>query len=549
VTALIAGAGVLAMLTAGCGGSRVNSANVAQAPAAAAPADAGQGAGASQPGGGAAAPANQANTGANASGTAPTESGGTATATQQNAPSTDVAKAQGSGKVKGAEPQGITTTGAGKSQDAGKAPVSDKAGAAQSGLSAVIARQAIFGGSAAGCKPATDSPITIGNVSTLSGLLGVQFAPTIPALRIFVQSQNACGGLNGHRIQLVVGDDQGDPATATTVGRKLINDNKVITFVGNIQPFTIDAFAKLAEETKIPVLGGDITNNTWFSNPWLFPQGAPPQAESYGLVLGAKADRAKKVGSVYCVEVPQACAQIDKAFVDLAKSQGLDHVYDERVSLTQPDFTPQCLAAQRAGVEAFATTIDNASVNRLADNCNKVGYNPKYLLYALIVGNEKLFFGKKLLAGAYVPLNSFPWMAGTTKFPGNGAMQYYQQMVSKFNPGYDTGGAASLTWQSGALLVAANAASGDTGQPTTQSLLQGLWKFKGQDWTKLGGLAPPLAFGEAQTPVVPYCLFSAVSNADNSAWGKVNTDLQCTDVRAPNDPVLSAKHPAIPVKK
>ena len=173
----------------------------------------------------------------------------------------------------------------------------------------------------------------------------------------------------------------------------------------------------MAEELKVPVVGGDITNNAWFSSPWLFPQGAPPQAESYGFVLGAKSQGAKKVGSVYCVEVPQACAQIDAAFVDLAKKLSLDHVYNERVSLTSPDFTPQCLAAQRAGVEAFAVTVDNASVNRIADSCNKVGYKPKYLLYALTVGNEKLFFGKKLLGGAYVPLNSFPWMAGTAQVP------------------------------------------------------------------------------------------------------------------------------------
>lgn len=50
--------------------------------------------------------------------------------------------------------------------------------------------------------------MTIGNVSTLSGVLGQLFSPVVPALQTFVKSQNACGGgLNGHPMKLFVDDD------------------------------------------------------------------------------------------------------------------------------------------------------------------------------------------------------------------------------------------------------------------------------------------------------------------------------------------------------
>src|SRR3954470_10489577 len=77
----------------------------------------------------------------------------------------------------------------------------------------MVASAAIFGGNTP-CRPATLSEVNIGNVSTLSGVLGELFSPGPAALQVFVSSQNACGGLNGHKIKLYLDDDQGDPSTA-----------------------------------------------------------------------------------------------------------------------------------------------------------------------------------------------------------------------------------------------------------------------------------------------------------------------------------------------
>src|SRR5436189_62835 len=69
--------------------------------------------------------------------------------------------------------------------------------AAAAGGIAGLARKAIFGGTEQ-CAPANGTPVSLGNVSTLSGVLGELFSPVVPALKTFVSSQNACGGLNGH---------------------------------------------------------------------------------------------------------------------------------------------------------------------------------------------------------------------------------------------------------------------------------------------------------------------------------------------------------------
>ena len=256
--------------------------------------------------------------------------------------------------------------------------------------------------------------MSIGNVSTLSGVLGQLFSPVVPALKTFVASQNACNGLNGHPIKLTIADDQGDPSTAVTEGRRLVKEGAV-AFLGNIQVLTIDAMTTVVKESGVPIIGGDITNNTWFTNPLLFPQGSPPQSISYGYhVAAAEVFKKKKIGNVYCLEVPQACKEINTAFQELDSAfPDQKTVYTQQISITSPDYTSQCLDAQRAGVEMMAITNDAPTQSRWSNSCAKVGFKPDYVLYPLGVGNEGQFLGNPNLGNGYVPMNHFPWMAGT----------------------------------------------------------------------------------------------------------------------------------------
>jgi branched-chain amino acid transport system substrate-binding protein len=530
-------------LVAGCGGTRVvtqaadgTGAQAAQSGVAAAapgtvPGAAVPGGASAGPGGAAVAvPGAVAN---DASGAAAVPAGSSGAVAAPRGSSGAVAVPVGSSSAAAAsrskvDKAGATRTTASKAAP-GKAAPGGAGGGAATGSAALVANSRIFGGTAP-CAPATGSPITLGNVSTLSGVLGQLFSPVVPALQTFVKSQNACGGLNGHPINLVVGDDQGDPSTAVTVAQNQIKNSKILAFVGNIQVLTIDGMLSVVRKSGIPIIGGDLTNNTWFSNPLLFPQGSPPQAISYGYLQAATEKfKKKKVGNVYCLEVPQACTQINKAFVELAPKFGAEAVYTAQVSITSPDYTSQCLAAKAAGVEVMAITNDAPTQNRFANSCAKVGFKPQYVMYPLGVGNEGQFLGNPNLGGSYVPMNHFPWMGSDTP-----ALKYWQDSIRRYNPGFTSGGAASLGWAAGALLVAAS--SRLTEAPTTQQFLDALYEFKGQKFTTLGGLTAPLTFVKGGTPKIPYCLFGATSTADNKGWAAYSSKPTCTKELAPSDP-------------
>jgi branched-chain amino acid transport system substrate-binding protein len=462
---------------------------------------------------------------------------GTATTTADTAVpgavGTDIAKA-GTTAAPGKAVDVPAGTQSGAAVDKAGKPVKNAGTAAVatgSALEKLVASAPIFGGSGP-CKPATLSEVNIGNVSTISGVLGELFSPAVSAMQVFVAAQNACGGLNGHKIKFFVDDDQGDPSTAISKILNMIQNNKVLAFSGNVQVLTIDAIIPTIKKYGVPIIGNDITNNTWFTNPMLFPQGAPAQAISYAYLNATKTHFKKQnFGHVWCLEVPRACEQINRAVKEMAPQLGVSLKKDIQVSITSPSYVQQCLDLKNSGAEALALTFDAASMNRLARSCTQVGYAPDIMAYPLGVGNEKQFLGNSWLGDAYIPMNSFPWMGNST-----GPEKFWQASLAKYNPNMVSGGAASLGWSAGALLVAASAGL-SAQNPTTQQFLDTLYQFKGQKFTSLNGLlTSPLTFREGNTPKVPYCYFAAISNSANTGWATPVSKPICTDVIAPSDP-------------
>ena len=398
-------------------------------------------------------------------------------------------------------------------------------------IEALVRTNPIFGGSGT-CVPATLSEVRLGNLSTRSGVLGELFSPVVPALETFVAAQNACGGLNGHKIKLIFRDDQGDPTTAFSVGKGMIEQDKILAFVGNIQLLTIFAMEPLVKQTGVPIIGGDLTSDAWFSNPLLFPQGSSVQSFGFGYLTGITKHFNKKIaGNIWCIEVPRSCTALKVALDELAPKFGVTVARSPQVSITQPSYVQQCLEMKNAGVEALVLTIDAASAVRLARSCTQVGWQPETLIHTIGIGNEKQFFGNSWLGGTYIPTNVFPHIADNTP-----ATRYYQASVRKFNHVFATGGAASSGWAAGALLVAASV-NLPAQNPTTQDFLTALNAFKGQKWTRLGGLsASPLTFEQGKIPKIPYCLYNLVTNEANNGWASYSTTPVCSDLVAPSDP-------------
>src|SRR5712692_6729652 len=94
----------------------------------------------------------------------------------------------------------------------------------------------------------------IGLTGALTGPPSSTYAPAVEALRLYIERVNAAGGVNGHKINLVLQDDGAEPSKAAANTKKLLTqDNAVLMINASLS----STYAPVVAETKraeVPLL-------------------------------------------------------------------------------------------------------------------------------------------------------------------------------------------------------------------------------------------------------------------------------------------------------
>lgn len=343
-----------------------------------------------------------------------------------------------------------------------------------------------------GAATATGAPIKVGVICTCSGPFGADEGPAEQVYKAWAQSVNTSGGINGHPVQLVTEDDASNPGTSVSDVHTVLSDHVVA--IADLS-LVDEAWASTVEAAKIPVVGSDITETPFYTNPDFYPVGATEDSLAAAFVSVAKMAGATKLGYFYCTEVA-ACSEEAAVISSAAQKLGVPVVYKAAISATAPNYTAQCLAAQQAHVDAILNGDVDPVFMRVAANCNQQGYHPIYLS-----SGESYDVSMNTAAGvkdnAWYESNDLPFFVNTP------ATQAMNAAVNKYAPGLVdkpaswTGGTSVETWASGLLLehavTAGGLKAGDT--PSAAEITQGLNSIKGDT---LDGLAPPLTFTAGQ---------------------------------------------------
>jgi branched-chain amino acid transport system substrate-binding protein len=199
----------------------------------------------------------------------------------------------------------------------------------------------------------------------------------------------------------------------------------------------------------------------------------------------------RKAGIVACAEV---CQDFYDQFPGNARKFGLEPVYQAKASVAQPDFTAECLAAQRAGVEVLMVASDQSSVNRLAVSCARQGFRPMISTTSPVGSQAQA----PEVDGLWGSTSFFPWFQDNTP-----ATQEYQAAVEQFGLAKEAGAASTAGWAAAKLFE--KAAQNLPEPPTTEAILEGLWSLQNET---LGGLVPPLTFTRDRPAVQKTCWFA-----------------------------------------
>lgn len=236
-----------------------------------------------------------------------------------------------------------------------------------------------------GGSNATESSKEESNVIKLGGIIPQTGAASVYGItaengvKLAIEEINAAGGINGKQIEWVSDDDKGDPTEAVTVYNKLVEEG-VVGIVGPITSKPAQAVADNSQEDKLPIItptgtmasiteGYDNVFRTCFTDPL---QGK--------ILANLAADnlQAKKVAVLRNTSNDYSNGVAD-AFIEQAKTKGIEIVADEGYGDGDVDFKVQLVNIQKANPEVILIPEYYEKDTAIAKQIKELGINAKII--------------------------------------------------------------------------------------------------------------------------------------------------------------------------
>jgi branched-chain amino acid transport system substrate-binding protein len=341
---------------------------------------------------------------------------------------------------------------------------------------------------------AARAPIVFGTFGTGSGVIGRAVQPIITADKAWSADVNARGGLAGHPVKLIFGDDGGDPAAALAIAKRMVEQDKVVAFIGTYLVTTTPAVTPYLEQVGVPMIGGPGGNEIEDHSPMVFnPQIGSDEALGHAIHLAVTSQSDKrKMAILYCREASSCKQQRDRA-LQFASLYGMTIVYEAQVSIAQPDFTAEVISARNAGAEIVTMLTDEQTIVRVARSAHRQGWSP--VVTGTYTANAEVI----QTADAEGVLG----MAATVPYRSSPKMQPYLDAVARYVPDGALGGYGATAWVQDKLIERLSAGFADR-NPTTADYLDALYALRGET---IGGLVPPITFNKGAHAHVNMCGF------------------------------------------
>ncbi len=221
--------------------------------------------------------------------------------------------------------------------------------------------------SSSGSTPAVSSgtkgsaaPITIGLVTSLTGLAAPNFNGAQQGVAARFALQNAEGGVNGHQLKLVVGDDTSTVQGGLLAVDDLVTEKRVFSllFISDL----VSVGYKTAQQDGIPVVGAPIDGPEWGMQPntnMVSVSGNQPPvlpANTQQALVAKEAGATNMAALAIANEQPSIISE--QSFMAGAKAIGLKvGYYNDSTAIGSVNVTSLVLAMKQAGVDGFQSAM------------------------------------------------------------------------------------------------------------------------------------------------------------------------------------------------
>ncbi|MGH7331220.1 MAG: amino acid ABC transporter substrate-binding protein [Candidatus Rokuibacteriota bacterium] len=208
-------------------------------------------------------------------------------------------------------------------------------------------------------------PIRIGTSASTTGTYAALGQNQLRGYQLCVKHTNDKGGLLGRKLELVVDDDQSQPATATAIYERLITPEKVDLLLGPYGTPMTQPVADIPDKYKMPMISPTAAAASIFKQgrKFIFMMSSPQAAYFEGAV-----DLAARNGLKTMVAIHHPVLRGNAVgAAELAKKKGLEVLFVEEYPAGTTDFTPILTRVRAANPDLLAAATfyeDSVAVTR-----------------------------------------------------------------------------------------------------------------------------------------------------------------------------------------
>jgi len=211
----------------------------------------------------------------------------------------------------------------------------------------------------------------IGGIFSSTGRASFLGDPEKKTMEMMVEKINAAGGIDGHMLEAVIYDSEGDPAKAVSAVNKLIHKDNVIAIIGPSTTPTTLAIANFVERAQLPLIscaaGVKITSPV---KPWVFKTAQSDLLAVAAVYQHMQAQGIKKVG---ILTVSNSFGESGKAqLMSQAPKFGIEVVKAESFGAKDTDTTTQLTKIKSAAPEAIVCWGTNPGPAVVAKNVKQL---------------------------------------------------------------------------------------------------------------------------------------------------------------------------------
>ncbi|SMC97502.1 amino acid/amide ABC transporter substrate-binding protein, HAAT family [Desulfocicer vacuolatum DSM 3385] len=211
----------------------------------------------------------------------------------------------------------------------------------------------------------------IGGIFSSTGRASFLGDPEKKTMEMMVEKINAAGGIDGHMLQAVIYDSEGDPAKAVSAVNKLIHKDKVLAIIGPSTTPTTLAIVNFVERAQLPLIscaaGVKITSPV---KPWVFKTAQSDLLAVAAVYQHIQARGIKKIG---IITVANSFGESGKnQLLAQAPDFGLEVVQAESFGAKDTDTTAQLTKIKSAAPEAIVCWGTNPGPAVVAKNVKQL---------------------------------------------------------------------------------------------------------------------------------------------------------------------------------